>query len=178
MPAEHRSAAYENRPLPVAAGQTISQPLVVAVMCALLDVRPGDRVLDVGTGTGWHAALLCALGAEVWSVERHPELSLRAAASLRAAGVERVRLVIGDGSRGLPDVAPFDAINVAAAAAEDVPPALVEQLAPGGRLVVPVGRDDGQRLVVVRRDAAGAVTRTDHGGVRFVPLVPDGPDRG
>ncbi len=178
VPAEHRSAAYENRPLPVAAGQTISQPLVVAVMCALLDVRPGDRVLDVGTGTGWHAALLCALGADVWSVERHPELSLRAAASLRAAGVERVRLVIGDGSRGLPDVAPFDAINVAAAAAEDVPPALVEQLAPGGRLVVPVGRDDGQRLVVVRRDAAGAVTRTDHGGVRFVPLVPDGPDRG
>ncbi len=175
MAADLRGDAYANRPLPVGAGQTISQPLVVALMCELLDVRPGDRVLDVGTGSGWHAALLAQLGGDVWSIERHPELSVRAAASLAAAGIRGVRLIVGDGSRGLPDSAPFDAINVAAAAEGDVPQALVEQLAPGGRLVAPVGDDDRQRLVVVRRAADGTLTRADAGGVRFVPLVPSPP---
>ncbi len=181
MPREHfvaadlRDDAYANRPLPLGAGQTISQPLVVALMCELLGVRPGDRVLDVGTGSGWHAALLAQLGGEVWSVERHPELSVRAAASLAATGVRGVRLIVGDGSRGLPEAAPFDAINVAAAAADDVPPALVEQLAPGGRLVIPVGDEERQRLILVRRAADGTITRADAGGVRFVPLVPSPP---
>ncbi len=172
---DQRDDAYANRPLPVGAGQTISQPLVVALMCELLDVRPGDRVLDVGTGSGWHAALLAQLGGDVWSIERHPELSVRAAASLAAAGIRGVRLIVGDGSRGLPEAAPFDAINVAAAAEGDVPPALVEQLAPGGRLVAPVGDEDRQRLIVLRRGVDGTVTRADAGGVRFVPLVPSPP---
>jgi protein-L-isoaspartate(D-aspartate) O-methyltransferase len=171
VPPEHREDAYANRPLPIGAGQTISQPLVVAVMCGLLDVRPGDRVLDVGTGSGWHAALLAWLGGEVWSVERHAELSVRAGAALAAAGIGNVHLVVGDGSRGLPDVAPFDAVNVAAAASGDVPEALLDQLAPSGRLVAPVGGGNDQRLVVVRRAADGTLSRTDAGGVRFVPLV-------
>jgi protein-L-isoaspartate(D-aspartate) O-methyltransferase len=171
---EHAEHAYDNRPLPVGAGQTISQPLVVAVMCELLGVQPGDRVLDVGTGSGWHAALLATLGGRVWSIERHAELSRAAAASLARAGIEGVELVVGDGSRGLPEAAPFDAINVAAASAGGVPPALEEQLGVGGRLVVPVGGAGGQRLMVVRRSADGTLKRTDAGGVRFVPLVEGG----
>ena len=168
---EHRADAYANRPLPIGAGQTISQPLVVAVMCRLLDVHPGDRVLDVGTGSGWHAALLAWLGGEVWSVERHAELSVRAAGCLTAAGIHGVHLVVGDGSRGHPEAAPFDAINVAAAASGDIPGALIEQLAPGGRLVAPVGGPEDQRLILVRRAPDGTLSRTDAGGVRFVPLV-------
>src|SRR6478672_12781022 len=116
VPPDLRDEAWENRPLPIGAGQTISQPLVVAQMLALLDVRPGDRVLDVGTGSGWHAALLAELGGEVWTIERHAALAARAAATLAAAGYGRVRVVTGDGTRGLPEHAPFEAINVAAAA--------------------------------------------------------------
>ena len=159
--------AWEDEALPIGGGQTISQPRVVAVMCALLHVTAGDRVLDVGTGSGYHAAVLAALGARVWSIERDPDLSVAAAANLAAAGVSGVTLVVGDGSLGHPEGAPYDAINVAASARERVPPALEEQLAVGGRLVAPVG----ERLVVVRREADGALQRVDAGGVRFVPLV-------
>ena len=163
-----RDRAWHDSALPIAGGQTISQPRVVAHMAVQLDVHEGDRVLDVGTGSGYHAAVLAALGARVWSIERDPELSAGAARALASAGVEHVALLVGDGTGGWPDAAPYDAINVAAAATRRVPPALVEQLAPGGRLVVPVG----ERLVLVTRGADGRVRQpTVHGAVRFVPLV-------
>jgi protein-L-isoaspartate(D-aspartate) O-methyltransferase len=166
VPPERRGEAWENRPLPIGSGQTISQPLVVAHMLELLDVHPGDRVLDVGTGSGWHAALLAELGGEVWTIERHAGLAERAAATLEAAGHGAVHVVTGDGARGLSEHAPYDAINVAAAAGAGVPEALENQLAPGGRLVVPVEIGGDQVLTLVRDG-----TTTLAGPVRFVPLV-------
>ena len=170
VPPDLRSESWENAPLPIPAGQTISQPLVVARMCELLELEPSDRVLDVGTGSGYHAALLAWLARHVWSIERHPELSAYASANLAAAGVENVSLVVGDGSRGLPDEAPFQAINVAAAAWGKVPAALEQQLDVGGRLVAPVD-GAGPRLVLVRRSADDAFERLWLDPVRFVPLV-------
>jgi protein-L-isoaspartate(D-aspartate) O-methyltransferase len=161
--------AWDNVPLPIGAGQTISQPLVVARMCELLKLRGSERILDVGTGSGYHAAVLARLGAHVWSIERHAGLSEQAERNLAAARVENVTLVVGDGARGLPDAAPFDAINVAAAAGSGIPPPLTEQLAVGGRLVIPVEEGD-QRLVVIERTARG-LERTGLERVRFVPLV-------
>jgi len=169
VPPELAADAWDNVPLPIGAGQTISQPLVVARMCELLELTGGERILDVGTGSGYHAALLGRLGAHVWSVERHPFLSEQAKRNLDAAGVANVTLVVGDGARGLPETAPFDAVNVAAAAGAGVPPALEEQLAPGGRLVVPV-QDGDQRLFVVHRTRTG-LKRTGLERVRFVPLI-------
>ena len=172
VPPELRSEAWENAPLPIPSGQTISQPLVVARMCELLELTPTDRVLDVGTGSGYHAALLARLAAHVWSIERHPELSEYARANLAAAGIDNVTLVVGDGSLGLPEQAPFDAVNVAAAAWERVPSALEKQLVVGGRLVAPVD-GGGQRLVRVRRLEDGFERRWLE-PVRFVPLVEGG----
>lgn len=174
VPPALRTRAWEDCALPIGGDQTISQPYVVARMCELLAVEPGDRVLDVGTGSGYHAAILAAMGARVWSIERHAALSRTAEASLRKAGIEGVTLVVGDGCAGLPDAAPFQAINVAAAAADLADLAVLEgQMAVGGRLVAPVG-DPEQRLVVVLREAAGwTVTESDP--VRFVPLIPDFP---
>jgi protein-L-isoaspartate(D-aspartate) O-methyltransferase len=171
--------AYENVALPIDCGQTISQPIVVARMLELLELEPQDRVLDVGTGSGYHAALLARLAGEVWTIERHPELSTRAHATLSELGLTNVTCVVGDGWEGLPAQAPFAGINVAAAA-ETPPPALVDQLAPGGRLVGPVGGRK-QYLVRVRKTDRGPVAeRFDP--VRFVPLVRGGqpsdePDR-
>jgi protein-L-isoaspartate(D-aspartate) O-methyltransferase len=169
VPPDLRSDAWENAPLPIPEGQTISQPLVVGRMCELLELQPTDRVLDVGTGSGYHAALLAYLAQHVWSIERHPALGEYARANLAATGVENVTLLVGDGTRGLPEQAPFDAINVAAAAWEKVPEALEDQLAVGGRLVAPVD-GAGQRLVLVRRTEAG-LERRPLEPVRFVPLV-------
>lgn len=170
VPEDHRAEAWENMPLPIGCGQTISQPLVVARMLALLELRGDERVLDVGTGSGWHAALLAYLAAHVWSIERLPELSAAAARSLATAGVKNVTLVLGDGARGVPEAAPFDAINVAAAiSGSRIPDALIEQLAPGGRIVAPVA-DGEQRLVLARR-TDGEMRSTALERVRFVPLV-------
>jgi protein-L-isoaspartate(D-aspartate) O-methyltransferase len=168
VPERRRRAAWANEALPIGGGQTISQPLVVAHMAELLAIRPGNRVLDVGTGSGYHAAILAELGARVWSIERDPDLSRRAAMNLAAAGVEGVELVVGDGTQGHRAAAPYDGINVAASARDDVPEPLLEQLAPEGRLVIPVR----ERLVVVTRARDGSLSRRDAGGVRFVPLVP------
>jgi protein-L-isoaspartate(D-aspartate) O-methyltransferase len=167
--------AWENTALPIGSGQTISQPVVVARMCEVLELRGDERVLDVGTGSGYHAAVLARLAAEVWSIERKEALARQARQNLAAAGIDNVRLVVGDGSRGYPDAAPYDAINVAAASHE-VAPELEEQLAPGGRLVAPI---DGfeQRLMLVR-DSDGEVVRTMLEPVRFVPLVGEDPAGG
>jgi protein-L-isoaspartate(D-aspartate) O-methyltransferase len=170
VPPELAAEAWENAPLPIGSGQTISQPLFVARMCELLALAPTDRVLDVGTGSGYHAALLARLARHVWSIERHAELTEYARSSLYAAGIENVTLVVGDGSQGLPDQAPFDGINVAAAAWRAIPAALEDQLGPGGRLVAPVD-GAGQRLVLVRRDELGELHRRWLEPVRFVPLV-------
>ena len=169
VPEDLRDEAWENIPLPIGSGQTISQPLVVARMCELLELAGDETVLDVGTGSGYHPALLARLARHVYSIEVHASLSRTAAENLRAAGVGNVTLAVGDGSRGLPEHAPYDAINVAAAAGGKIPPALAEQLGPGGRLVAPV-EDGDQRLVVARRTDAG-VALTELERVRFVPLV-------
>jgi protein-L-isoaspartate(D-aspartate) O-methyltransferase len=169
VPERLRGRAYANTALPIACGQTISQPLVVARMCEVLELHPTDRVLEIGTGSGYHAAVLAALTKHVWSVERYPELSSAAADSLRAAGVENVTLVVGDGSSGYGPAAPYDAISVAAAAPPDVLPALEAQLAPGGRLVAPVAAATGERLVLVQR--VDGTTQRSLEPVRFVPLA-------
>ena len=169
VPPELREDAWENIPLPIGSGQTISQPLVVARMCELLELAGDETVLDVGTGSGYHAALLARLAAHVYSIEVHEELSRMAARNLAAAGVENVTLAVGDGGAGLPEHAPFDAINVAAAAGGAIPPPLADQLAVGGRLVAP-GVDGEPRLVVAHRPADGVTLRRLE-RVRFVPLV-------
>jgi len=174
VPAGKRDEAWENIPLPIGSGQTISQPLVVARMCELLELRGDETVLDVGTGSGYHAAVLARLARRVYSIEVHESLSRQAGENLREAGAD-VTLVVGDGSWGLPDHAPYQAINVAAAAEDAIPAALLEQLAPGGRLVAPV-EDADQHLVVARAGPEGvALERFER--VRFVPLVSGGGSR-
>ncbi len=170
VPPELRYAAYADAALPIAGGQTISQPYMVALICEQLTLHGGERALDVGTGSGYQAAVLAELAAEVHTIERIPELAERARASLAAAGYEdRVHLHVGDGTRGVAEHAPFSAIAVAAAALE-APPALYDQLEPRGRLVVPVGGSGGQWLeVVVRTPEGPAVIRSVP--CRFVPLV-------
>jgi protein-L-isoaspartate(D-aspartate) O-methyltransferase len=170
VPADLRARAAEDAALPIAEGQTISQPTVVARMCELAAPQPGDRVLDVGTGSGYHAAVLAHLAGWVWSIERHEALSRGAARSLAAAGVVNVTLLVGDGGLGHEPAAPYDVINVAAAAGRRVPPALEAQLADGGRLVVPVARRGDERLVLVRR-LGDRLERRALDRVRFVPLV-------
>lgn len=166
---EMLAAAYEDTPLRIGRGQTISQPAIVARMCLLLELRTTDRVLDVGTGSGYHAAVLSRLSEHVWGIELEEQLALRARRSLLAAGVDNVTVVAGDGTAGLPEHAPYDAINVAATADGAVAPALEAQLALGGRLVAPVADDHGEHLVRVRRLDDG-LRRERLDAVRFVPL--------
>jgi protein-L-isoaspartate(D-aspartate) O-methyltransferase len=169
VPEELRPRAYEDAALPIGAGQTISQPYMVARICEALQLTGDERVLDVGTGSGYQAAVLAELAEEVDTIERIPELAAQARANLAAAGYERVNVHVGDGTLGLPDRAPFDAVAVAAAAPE-IPAVLYDQLAERGRLVIPVGGPHGQRLELVIKSPEGpAVVRSVP--CRFVPLV-------
>jgi protein-L-isoaspartate(D-aspartate) O-methyltransferase len=180
-PEDLRELAYEDRPLPIGYGQTISAPSVVARMTELLDPEPGMRVLEVGTGSGYQAAVLAEIVAptgaprsgwgHVWSIERIPELAEWARRNLEAAGYsDRVTVIVGDGSKGYPPAAPYDRIIVTAAAPE-IPPPLLEQLAPSGRLVAPVGDRWGQRLVVAVKEGGGSLRVWEDIEVIFVPLV-------
>lgn len=166
---EYAVDAYGDFPLPIGAGQTISQPYIVAAMLEKLELRPQDRVLEVGTGTGYEAAILAELSAEVWTIERQPELAEKAQNILAELGYTKVHVVLSDGSRGLPEQAPFDKIVVAAAAPR-VPETLVAQLADGGKLVLPVGTRHEQQLQIVRK-IGQEVSIIPSDLCRFVPLV-------
>ena len=167
VPAGLRDLAYEDRPLPIGHGQTISQPYIVALMTELATTPEDHRALDVGTGSGYQAAVLAELVPEVYTIEFLPELAAAAREPLEKYG--NVHLRGGDGQEGWPEAAPFDAI-IAGCAAREIPEALIEQLAPGGRLVVPTG-STFQELILVEKDSDGTVRRTSHGGVAFVPMV-------
>ena len=169
VPENWERAAYEDRPLPIGEGQTISQPYIVAVMTEQLEIRSHERVLEIGTGSGYQAAILAELAGEVVSVERLPEIADRARENFARAGVTGVRVVVGDGTQGYPPEAPYDAIIVTAAS-PTVPEPLIEQLAEGGRLIAPVGPRECQDLVkLVKRE--GRVETIPLGGVCFVPLI-------
>jgi len=169
LPESLRDVAYEDGALPIGYGQTISQPFIVAAICALLELAGHERVLDVGTGSGYQAAVLAELAAEVVSVERVPELAAGARRALGAAGYEHVQVLVGDGSLGALERAPFDAVAIAAAAPR-VPRTLYAQLVDGGRLVVPRGSRWGQDLVQVVKSEDGASERVSV-PCRFVPLL-------
>ena len=169
VPPEERQRAYADAALPIGSGQTISQPYMVARICEVLALTGSERVLDVGTGSGYQAAVLAELAAEVVTIERIPELAEEAKRALAAGGYENVEVRVGDGTLGVPDRAPFKAIAVAAAAPE-VPDTLYEQLEPGGRMAIPVGRRRAQDLLLVVRSPEGpAVIRSVP--CRFVPLL-------
>ncbi len=171
VPPELAAQAYVNRPLPIGRNQTISQPYIVAIMTELIDPGPDDRVLEIGTGCGYQAAVLAEVVDTIYSIESIPELGEAAAERLAELGYDNIHVRIGNGRAGWPDAAPFDGILVTAGA-EDVPAALIEQLAPGGTLVIPVGAGRwGQQLRRVHKDAAGAVHSEDLLAVAFVPLT-------
>ena len=168
---EDRARAYGDHPLPIGCGQTISQPYIVALMIEAARIGAGDRVLEVGAGSGYAAAIMGQLGAQVVAIERKSELASAARHRLERLGCSNVQIVEGDGSPGWPDGAPYDAI-LAAASGSHVPEALIEHLAPGGRLVMPVGGQVwAQKLVKVVKEADGSTTRESLGNVRFVPLI-------
>ncbi|MEK1891446.1 MAG: protein-L-isoaspartate(D-aspartate) O-methyltransferase [Phyllobacterium sp.] len=170
VPEEQRAAAYQDRPLPIGYGQTISQPFIVALMTDLINVGPGDVVLEIGTGSGYQAAVFSPLVAKVYSIEIIPELGKRAAARLAELRFDNVEVKVGDGYYGWPAHAPFDGIVVTAAASH-IPPPLVEQLAKGGRMVVPVGGPFAtQFLMLVEKRRDGSITTRQLLPVSFVPL--------
>jgi protein-L-isoaspartate(D-aspartate) O-methyltransferase len=169
VPEAAREESYRDCAVPIWHGATISQPLMVAVMLELLEIRGGEKTLEVGTGSGYQACVLAEMGADVVSIERIPELAEVARQNCERAGYY-VEIVVGDGSLGWPDEAPYDRI-VFTASPPEVPPALEEQLAPGGKMVGPVGSRDFQQLVLVEKDEEGELTRHRHGGCLFLPLI-------
>lgn len=169
VPAEVRGSAYSDYPLPIGHGQTISQPYIVAMMTSLLQIQPDDRLLEIGSGSGYQAAVLGILAREVISIERIPEVAQLARKNLADAGITNVTVVIGDGTLGFPGGAPYDGVLITAAT-PSIPSPLVEQLAEGGRLVAPVGSRDLQELVRLTRKGHD-LTRESFGGVVFVPLL-------
>ena len=172
VPETEKAFAYENRPLPIGHGQTISQPFIVALMTHLLEPTAASRVLEVGTGSGYQAAVLARVVDTVHTIEIIPELAEDAAARLERLGYDNVEVKAGDGWYGWPEAAPFDAIMVTAVG-EDVPSKLVEQLRPGGRLVLPIGDDFDQNLAAVEKAEDGEITMRHVLPVRFVPLTGD-----
>lgn len=172
-PERYRDEAYEDHPLPITEGQTISQPYMVAIMLDALALKPSDRVLEIGTGSGYVTALLAELTANVISMERHPALANSSAEILSRLGYKNVTVIIGDGSRGLPESAPYDAIIVSAAA-QQLPRELAEQLAEGGRLIIPVGMPDAQQLQLIQKQN-GQLRTSLREMCRFVPLISDKP---
>jgi protein-L-isoaspartate(D-aspartate) O-methyltransferase len=166
---EYRDQAYEDHPIPIGEGQTLSQPYIVAIMLEALALEPSDTVLEVGTGSGYQTALLAKLTRQVYSVERHASLARAAQATLGRLGYTNVEVLLGDGSHGLSERAPFDAIVVSAAAPQ-IPPPLFEQLREGGRMVIPVGPAHAQELQLVRKHE-GQPVLTNLEGCRFVPLI-------
>jgi protein-L-isoaspartate(D-aspartate) O-methyltransferase len=171
VPFALRAEAYANHPLPIGAGQTISQPYIVAIMTHLLGVKRGDKVYELGTGSGYQAAVLAEMGVDVYSVEIVPELAARAQETLRRLGYEHASVRAGDGYLGWPEAAPFDGILLTAAA-EHAPRPLIQQLAPKGRLVMPIGKAGWvQKLVVMEKTEAGTLNRRDVLPVRFVPVT-------
>lgn len=168
-----RSRAYQDRPLPIGHDQTISQPYIVAIMTDLLELQPGCKALDIGTGSGYQAAILAEICDTVYTIEIVEALGLEARIRLERLGYENVTVRIGDGFHGWPEQQPFDAIIVAAVAAE-LPPPLLEQLKPGGRMIIPLHSGArGQQLVLVEKDRNGKITRQEILPVRFVPLTGD-----
>jgi len=166
---ECRDQAYEDHPVPIGDGQTISQPYIVAIMLQALALTGSEKVLEVGTGSGYQTALLAELAVEIYSVERHASLAAAAERKLAALGYRNVHVLVGDGSQGLPEYPPFDAI-VVSAAAPIIPPALFEQLAENGRMVIPVGPAHAQELQLVRKQNGEATVKVLE-GCRFVPLI-------
>ena len=168
---EYRPWAYDDNPLPIEAGQTISQPYIVALMIEAAGIRAGDKVLEVGAGSGYAAAVMSRIARQVFGIERQTELVQIACERLARLGYDNVTIVEGDGTRGYPSEAPFNAI-LAAASGSHVPKPLIDQLSPGGRLVMPIG-DPGwvQELVKVTKLPDGTMTQQNLGGVRFVPLI-------
>ena len=168
---EYQHLAYGDHPLPIEAGQTISQPYIVALMIEAAEIKPGDKVLEVGGGSGYAAAIMSRIAREVTAIERQPDLVELARERVQRLGYDNVRIIQGDGTRGCEEEAPFDAI-LAAASGSHVPKTLIEQLGPNGRIVMPVG-DPGwvQKLVKVKKAEDGTLTTEDLGGVRFVPLI-------
>ena len=172
VPEDVRAAAYQDRPLPIAHGQTISQPYIVAVMTELLQVNPKHRVLEIGTGSGYQAAILSPLAAQVFTIEIVPELARSSAALLAKLGHRNVTVRHGDGYKGWPEHAPFDRIILTASPPE-IPKALLDQLKPGGILVSPEGKDaDNQELIVIEKSTDGKLSRRSIFAVRFVPMIP------
>ncbi|MCS7242370.1 MAG: protein-L-isoaspartate(D-aspartate) O-methyltransferase [Candidatus Caldatribacterium sp.] len=169
VPKEYEELAYQDSPLPIGSGQTISQPYIVALMLELLELQKGHRVLEIGTGSGYQTALLAELVSEVYSVERIPELLDEAKERLRRLGYTNVFLFLGDGSRGLPEFAPYDRI-VVSACARRIYDAWVEELKDGGCIVLPLEDGRGQSLIRVRK-SGGQLTIENHGGCVFVPLI-------
>jgi len=171
VPARSRSSAYENRPLPIGYGQTISQPFIVALMTDLLGAEPGSKILEIGTGSGYQAAVLATLVKRVCTMEIIPQLGLRAKDRLASLGYRNVKCRIGDGYHGWPEEGPFDGILVTAAA-DHIPPPLIRQLKPGGRMILPVGHPFAvQQLIMVQKSLHGEVRSQQILPVRFVPLT-------
>ncbi len=168
VPSRLKENAYEDRPLPIGEGQTISQPYIVALMTSLADIKPGEKVLEVGTGSAYQTAILAFMGCRVYSIERNKELARKAAKLLKKLNINDIKLCVGDGSRGWPENGPYDAVIVTAAAPSPPEP-LLSQLADGGRLVIPVGGKDLQELMVYLREGGG-IKNISGGGCRFVPL--------
>lgn len=170
VPLEMRPFAYADGPLPIGCGKTVSQPFMVALMTDLLELGEDDRVLEIGTGLGYHAAVMAELASEVYSVEIIEELAEQARRRLEEAGYRNIRFRIGDGGYGWPDHGPYDKILVAAAC-ELIPPSLLEQLKPGGRMVIPSGLEDAQQLLLVNKDHGGRIETQEIIPVLFAPLV-------